>query len=249
MRKTLIAGNWKMNGRRAMAVELCSDIVKGLRELEGIDVAICPPFTLLDTVHEAIAGSACMLGAQDMDLHGDGAYTGQVSAGMLKDCGCELVILGHSERRTLYGETDRSVTDKTEVALKNGMRPIVCVGETREEREGGRAENVVAGQLRSVIDGVGIESFVDAIIAYEPVWAIGTGLTAMPEQAQAMHAFIRNLLAERDRETARICRLLYGGSMKADNAAGLLGCPDIDGGLIGGASLAAEDFLGICKAA
>ena len=238
-----------MNGGRAMAVELCTRIVEVAHNLENIDIVLCPPFTLLDTVNLAIEDSFCRLGAQDMDLHDSGAYTGQISAALLKDCGCEYVIIGHSERRSLYGETDQIIADKIKKALKNELCAIFCVGETLQEQESGKTQEVISRQLQVVIDTVGIASFANIVIAYEPVWAIGTGLTAIPEQAQGVHQAIREQLAIQDSSIAQKCHILYGGSMKPDNAAELLGCPDINGGLIGGASLVADDFLNICKAA
>ena len=200
-------------------------------------------------VGDAIEGSRCILGAQDMDINDNGAFTGQVSASMLNDCGCSAVILGHSERRTIYGETDALVARKVEKALAGGLTAILCVGETLEEREAGITAEVVSRQVQAVIDQVGIAGFGDIVIAYEPVWAIGTGLTATPDQAQDVHRAIREQLAALDGDIAEQTRILYGGSMKPDNAAELIAQPDIDGGLIGGASLKAEDFLGICRAA
>ena len=184
-----------------------------------------------------------------MDVNDGGAFTGQTSAAMLNDLNCKYVILGHSERRQFYGETDQSVAGKTAKALEAGLIPIVCVGESQAEREGGITEEVVGRQLKAVLDHVGVDAFAKSVIAYEPVWAIGTGLTASPEQAQEVHAFIRGMLAAENEAVAQQCQILYGGSMKPGNAAELIANPDIDGGLIGGAALAAEDFLGICKAA
>lgn len=249
MRRTLIVANWKMNGRKAMAAALCSAIVENVQACNDLDVAICPPFTLLDAVNQIIAGRGCMLGSQDLDRHDDGAYTGQISAGMLKDCGCELVIIGHSERRSLFEETDKIVCDKAMTALKHGIQPIICVGETKDERKAGKALSVVQKQVQFVIDEIGIQAFADAIIAYEPIWAIGTGLTPTPEEAQTMHFNIRGIIRAQHRGIAETSRILYGGSMNQDNAGALLGCPDIDGGLVGGASLSADQFLGICRAA
>ncbi len=236
-----------MNGRRAMANELCSKIVKEIQNLENIDVVLCPPFILLEEVRKMTTGSNCLLGAQDLDIHDDGAYTGQVSAGMLKDAGCEWAIIGHSERRTFFGETNLMVGKKAKQALSHGLKPIVCVGETENEREAGQEKTVVQEQLLSVINEIGIESCKDITIAYEPVWAIGTGLTATSDEAQTIHCFIRELLDSQNDEVADSCRILYGGSMKPNNARSLLGCSDIDGGLIGGASLNADEFLGICR--
>jgi triosephosphate isomerase len=238
-----------MNGHQVMADDLCSRIVAGAQDLDNVDIVLCPPYTLLCSVNLSIEDSPCHLGAQDMDSNDSGAFTGQVSAAMLIECGCEYVILGHSERRTIYGETDQLVADKVSQALENELIPILCVGETQQERESGVTEEVVSRQLQAVIDKVGIAAFDNIIIAYEPVWAIGTGLTATPEQAQDVHHAIRQQLADLDQGIADGCRILYGGSMKPDNAAELIAKPDIDGGLIGGASLKAEDFLGICSAA
>ena len=249
MRTPLIAGNWKMNGDKAMANALCAGIVAGAESLGNVDVLLCPPHTLLHTVESAIQGSRCQLGAQDMDVNTNGAFTGQISSEMLKDCGCEFVILGHSERRTIYGETDELIADKVKAAVENGLTAILCVGETRQERESGVTEQVISRQVQAVINVTGIELFNQIVVAYEPVWAIGTGLTASPEQAQQVHKSIRDQLASMDAAVASACRILYGGSMKPENARELLTKPDIDGGLIGGASLKADDFLAICQAA
>ena len=249
MRKTLVAGNWKMNGTQAMTAELCQGIVNGMSGLENVEVLVCPPSILISTAAQALSGSDVALGGQDLDVNAGGAFTGQTSAAMLLDAGCSHVIVGHSERRQFYGDTDALVAEKTQVALDAGLVPIVCLGESQEERESGVTEQVVATQLQAVLDRVGIAAFAGIVIAYEPVWAIGTGLTATPEQAQEVHAFIRKMLADQDQGVAEQCRVLYGGSMKPDNAAELISKPDIDGGLIGGASLAAKDFLGICSAA
>lgn len=238
-----------MNGDKAMATALCGSIVTGTQNMRNIDILLCPPFTLLSTVDSIIRGSACQLGAQDMELNENGAFTGQISSAMLLDCGCSHVILGHSERRTLYGESDQAVADKTSKAVADGLIAIVCVGETRAERESGATEQVIRRQIQVVIDTAGIKQFKDIVIAYEPVWAIGTGLTATPQQAWQVHQLIRQQIAEHDTDIAENCQILYGGSMKPDNAGELLVKVDIDGGLIGGAALKAEDFLGICKAA
>jgi triosephosphate isomerase len=238
-----------MNGHQIMADDLCARIVTGAQDLDNVDIVLCPPYTLLGSVNLSIQDSPCHLGAQDMDSNDSGAFTGQVSAAMLIECGCEYVILGHSERRSIYGETDQLVAGKVSQALDNELIPILCVGETQQERESGVTEEVVSRQLQAVIDKVGIAAFDNIIIAYEPVWAIGTGLTATPEQAQDVHHAIRQQLADLDQGIADGCRILYGGSMKPGNAAELIAKPDIDGGLIGGASLKAEDFLGICRAA
>ncbi len=249
MRKALVAGNWKMNGTRASTGELCKGIADGMAALGGVDVLVCPPSILISTAATALANSGVMIGGQDLDTNPGGAFTGQTSAEMLLDAGCKDVIVGHSERRQFYGDTDVLVAEKTQVALDAGLIPIVCLGESQAEREGGVTEEIVGRQLNAVLDKVGIAAFSSAVIAYEPVWAIGTGLTASPEQAQDVHAFIRRMLADKDQSVADQCRILYGGSMKPGNAVELISKPDIDGGLIGGAALASEDFLGICSAA
>lgn len=238
-----------MNGDRAMAEVLCSEIVTGARAMNDVEIVVCPPFTLLNSVDLVIQDSNCKLGAQDMDLNENGAFTGQISNTMLKDSGCEYVILGHSERRTIYAETDQLVANKVDKALKSGLIAILCVGETQQEREANITAEVVSRQIQAVIDVIGIQAFDNVIIAYEPVWAIGTGLTATPDQAQNVHQAIRQQLAGLDAEIAEGCRILYGGSMKPENAAELISKTDIDGGLIGGAALKAEDFLAICGAA
>jgi triosephosphate isomerase len=249
MRKALVAGNWKMNGTQAKTTKLCKGIVEGMSALGEVDVLVCPSAILISTAADALANSDVKIGGQDLDIHADGAFTGQTSAAMLLDAGCKYVIVGHSERRQFYGDTNALVAEKTQVALDAGLIPIVCVGESQSEREGGITEEVVGAQLKAVLDKVGISAFSTAVIAYEPVWAIGTGLTASPKQAQEVHAFIRGMLADRDQSVAAQCRILYGGSMKPGNAVELISKPDIDGGLIGGAALASEDFLGICSAA
>ena len=245
-----------MNGDKAMVRAVCENIVAGTRNWEGgadntgnPDILVCPPFTLLSTVDSIIRDSVCQLGAQDMGSNANGAFTGQISSTMLLDCGCSHVILGHSERRTLCGESDQAVADKVGRAVTDGLIAILCVGETRAERESGATEQVVQRQVQAVIDTVGIKRFKDIVIAYEPVWAIGTGLSATTEQARLVHQLIRRQLARHDASIAEGCQILYGGSMKPDNAGELLAKPDIDGGLIGGAALKAEDFLGICRAA
>jgi triosephosphate isomerase len=248
MRKKLVAGNWKMHGSRSMATALVGDIVAALPS--AIDVAVFPPFPYLGELAIQHAGSGLGFGAQDVSEHdGQGAYTGEVSAAMLADVGAQWVIVGHSERRQYHHETDKKVAHKFAAARAGGLTPILCVGETLAERDAKLTEAVVARQLKAVIEHNGIASFDTAIIAYEPIWAIGTGRTATPEQAQHVHAFIRSQLEKEDAMIARLTRLLYGGSVKAANAADLFAQSDVDGGLIGGASLAAADFLGICAAA
>ncbi len=238
-----------MNGSSAANAELVSGIVAGIPEGGGFSLLVCPPFPYVAAIVEATAGSAVSVGAQNVSEHEKGAFTGEVAPGMLKDIGCEYVIVGHSERRALYGESSGQVAAKFVAAQAAGLTPILCVGETLEERQAGTTEAVVDEQLDAVLDAAGVEAFGAAVIAYEPVWAIGTGMTATPEQAQDVHRHIRARLEARDEGIAEGVRILYGGSMKGENAPGLLGQPDIDGGLIGGASLKAADFLAIAAAA
>ena len=238
-RTRLVAGNWKMHGNRAANAALLDAIVRGQAGAEGAECVVCVPFPYLAQVAGRLRGTAVAWGAQNLSEHAQGAYTGEVSAAMLADFGCKYVIVGHSERRQLFGESDGQVAAKFAAARKGGLSPILCVGETLAEREAGRTEQVVGRQLDAVLSS---SSFGDAVLAYEPVWAIGTGRNATPEQAQAVHAFLRTKVPS---ET----RIVYGGSMKAANAAGLLAMPDIDGGLIGGAALKAADFVAICRAA
>ena len=249
MRDFLVAGNWKMNGSTASSKELVAGIVAGAPQSDSAKLLICPPFPYLAAVAKQISGSRVLLGAQNVSEHESGAFTGEVAPAMLRDIGCEYVIVGHSERRALYGETSFAVAAKFKAALDAGLKPILCVGETLEQRESGGTESVVEVQLGAVIDKVGIAGFKSAVVAYEPVWAIGTGVTASPEQAQDVHRHIRGVMAGHDAEVAESIQILYGGSMKGENAAGLLAMPDIDGGLIGGASLKAGDFLAIAAAA
>ncbi|MCE7525337.1 triosephosphate isomerase [Alloalcanivorax xenomutans] len=246
-RTPLVAGNWKMNGRLDM-VEALGASLGGLRNSRA-EVAVCPPFPYLAALARALGGSGVQIGAQNVSSHEDGAFTGEVSAEMLADMGCRYVIVGHSERRALYGEDDELVGEKFLRAQQGGLIPILCVGETLREREAGETEQVVVRQVSSVLDVAGIGAFDQAVVAYEPVWAIGTGETATPEQAQEVHARLRSALAAEDASVASRIRLLYGGSVKSDNAALLFAQPDIDGGLIGGASLSADEFSAICLAA
>ncbi|MFP1683617.1 triose-phosphate isomerase [Alloalcanivorax sp. C16-1] len=246
-RTPLVAGNWKMNGRLALVRELAAALRDG--KPEGVEVALCPPYPYLPALGEALAGSGLDLGAQNLADHGDGAFTGEVSAEMLLEFGCRFVIVGHSERRQLYGEDDDQVVSKFLRAREAGLTPILCVGETLRQREAEETDQVVVRQLMAVVEAAGVEALERAVLAYEPVWAIGTGLTATPEQAQAVHAGLRAAVADRDADIAGRLRILYGGSVKADNAAPLFAQPDIDGGLIGGASLKAEEFIAICRAA
>ena len=249
MRDFLIAGNWKMNGSTAFNGELVSGIVAGVPKADRVKLLVCPPFPYLAAVVAAAAESGVAVGAQNVSEHASGAFTGEVAPSMLSDVGCEYVIVGHSERRTLYGESSAQVAAKFKATLGACMTPILCVGETLEEREAGSTEAVVDEQLDAVFDLAGIAAFGSAVIAYEPVWAIGTGVTASPEQAQEVHRHIRARLAGHSAEIAESTQILYGGSMKGENAPGLLAKPDIDGGLIGGASLKADDFLAIANAA
>lgn len=248
-RQPLVAANWKMNGTLDTIRPLMGKLIEGIRADVKAEIVICPPFVYLAEVASLLGKSGMVLGAQNLARHDSGAYTGEISAAMLLDYQCRYVIVGHSERRTLYGETDVLVAEKFAQANKAGLTPILCVGEYLEEREAGDTDNVIARQLDAVITKCSIESFDQAVIAYEPVWAIGTGRTATPEQAQEVHAFIRLRLARHDERIADNVRILYGGSVKATNAEELFTMADIDGGLIGGASLDANDFLTICRAA
>lgn len=249
MRKPLIAGNWKMNGSRSDNKALLDGLKAGIGNVNAAEVAVCAPFVYIPDVAEQLAGTPIAWGGQNLSIEAKGAFTGEISAAMLLDFNCKYVIVGHSERRTLYGEDDALVAKKFAVAHKAGLTPILCIGETLEERESGVTEDVCARQIKAVIDEVGIATLGDGVIAYEPVWAIGTGKTATPQQAQDVHAFIRGQLAAHDQAVADKVRIQYGGSMNAGNAKELLAMQDIDGGLIGGASLKAEDFLAICTAA
>ncbi|MEQ8235019.1 MAG: triose-phosphate isomerase [Gammaproteobacteria bacterium] len=248
MRRALVAGNWKMNGSRAMAQDLGAAVAAA--GVTGAEVLLCPPAPYLATVADAVAGSTVMLGAQDCSEHVAGAYTGEVAAAMLVDCGCSHVILGHSERRQFFGDDDARVAAKVAQAHAHGLVPVLCVGETIDERRADATESVVARQLDAVLALADRAAILERlVVAYEPVWAIGTGETATPEQAQAVHAFIRARVAGVDAARAQALRILYGGSVKPANAAELFAMPDIDGGLIGGASLEAASFLAICNAA
>lgn len=249
MRLPLVAGNWKMNGSTASVRELLAGIKAGGLGLARCEIAVCPPYLYIPQAQEALRGTPILWGGQNVSTEATGAFTGEIAASMLLDFGCTYVIVGHSERRTLYGEDDLLVAGKFASARAAGLKPILCVGETLEEREQGVTEEIIARQLDAVIATQGVAALADGVIAYEPVWAIGTGKTATPDQAQEVHAFIRGRVAAQHAEIAAGLRILYGGSMKPVNAAELMAKPDIDGGLIGGASLVAEDFLGICRAA
>ena len=249
MRVKLVAGNWKMNGNLASSQALLKAMLPPLAALKRARFAVCVPFPHLVTVGQALRGWDVALGAQDLCQFDDGAYTGGVSGAMLADCGCRYAIVGHSERRAVFGESDDVVALKFGQAVKHGLTPVLCVGETFAERESGAAEAVVARQLEAVIRRCGLEMLGRCVVAYEPVWAIGTGRTASPQQAQAGHAFIRGRIAAADRGLAEALTIVYGGSVKAGNAAQLFAMPDVDGGLIGGASLVADEFVAICRAA
>lgn len=248
MRTPLIAGNWKMHGTRAQTRELLEGIAGGLDSGLNAEVMVMPPFPFLDLARSLLSGAPVRLGGQDLSPEPGGAFTGDVSAAMLVDCGCDAVLVGHSERRTIHGETDEQVAAKFRAAHAAGLQPILCLGETLDERESGRTEAVVSRQLAAVLGGAGIAAFSSAVVAYEPVWAIGTGRTATPQQAQEVHAAIRAQLSAEDATIGGQVRILYGGSVKPDNAAEIFAQKDIDGGLIGGASLKAETFLAICRA-
>jgi len=247
-RKLLVAGNWKLNGSLAMTRELISQIIEGLPANKAFDVAIFPPSIYIPLAAE-IAGKEIMYGAQTLSEHEAGAYTGEISGSMLKEFSCQMVLVGHSERRSYYNESNEDIAKKFQAAIKSGLKPVLCCGETLEQRESGITEQVVSEQINAVIDLLGIEAFENAVIAYEPVWAIGTGKTASSDQAQSVHAFIRSLLSLKSDTIAPLVPILYGGSVKGSNAKEIFSMQDIDGGLIGGASLTSEDFLAICQQA
>lgn len=247
-RKLIIAGNWKMNKTVAESLDLANGLVRELKEVKEVDIAICPPFTALSEVSKAVIDSNIRLGAQNMSQNGYGAHTGEIAAGMLKEFSTKYVILGHSERREYQRESDELIAAKAKAAHEAGLKPIVCVGEQLEERESGNTENVVGTQVRGSLAGLTTEEILGTVIAYEPVWAIGTGKTATAEQAQEVHAFIRNLLADLfDADTAKAVRIQYGGSVKPDNARELMSQPDVDGALVGGASLDVRVFSELIK--
>jgi len=248
MRKKLVAGNWKMYGNLASNAQLLAGVKAGISGL-SCGVAVCVPFPYLAQAQSVLGGSAVAWGAQNISEHVQGAYTGEVAAGMLNDFGCRYVIVGHSERRALYGDSDAVVAAKFVAVQAAGLVPILCVGETLAEREAGQTQAVVSRQLSVVLGRVGVAAMAKAVVAYEPVWAIGTGKTATPAQAQEVHAAIRAQVAAADPAVAADLQLLYGGSVKPQNAVELFAQADIDGGLIGGAALVAEDFLAICRAA
>lgn len=249
-RKFLIAGNWKMNKTAAEAVDLVEEIKSSVGDQTSVQVCVCPPFTSLSKSSESVEKSEILLGAQDMNAAPSGAYTGEISAEMLRDLYVSFVILGHSERRQFFGETNQIVNKKIHAAIENNLKPIYCIGETLDEREAGKTLEIVRTQVREGLENFPTHSIENLVIAYEPIWAIGTGKTATDEMAQEVHAEIRKVLAEMFGDTAAdSIRILYGGSMKPENAAGLLAQKDVDGGLIGGASLTARAFVGIIEAA
>lgn len=249
MRQKLVAGNWKMNSGLKTNQQLLQDVVAGVAGMPGVAVAVCVPFPYLAQAQSLLTNTPVAWGAQNLSEQAQGAFTGETSAAMLQDFACQYVLVGHSERRAIYGESDTLVAEKFAAALAAGLRPILCVGETLAEREAGRTVEVVSAQMAAVLNRVGVAAFVNAVVAYEPVWAIGTGRTATSDQAQEVHAAIRAQVAKADAKVAAGLQILYGGSVKPSNAAELFGMPDIDGGLIGGASLVAADFLAICRAA
>jgi len=247
VRRPLVAANWKMHGQRAQIGALVDELVAGLVKDNQTDILICPPNVFLESLQKAFTGTALWLGGQNLHEEKNGAFTGEVSASMLKEFGCTHVIVGHSERRTLFAETSELVARKFMQAQHAGLIPVLCVGETLEQHQQGVGAEIVKGQLRAVTDLCGIAAFENAVIAYEPVWAIGTGVTATPQQAQQMHAMIRDELGKLDTNCAQGLRILYGGSVKAENAAELFAQEDIDGALVGGASLIAKEFIAICR--
>jgi triosephosphate isomerase len=245
MRRKLVVGNWKMNGSRESSINLVQSIVSQYDDATAVDVAICSPFVYLNDVARELEGRRVALGSQDVSVHLNGAYTGEISASMLVGCGCKYSIVGHSERRQYHGESNLLVAQKALTAFKSNLTPIICVGESLEEREAGLVETVIGEQLKAVQSVLGLNALQQCVIAYEPVWAIGTGLTATPEQAQDVHRFIRSRLGD----IAEKVNILYGGSVKSANAGELFAQKDIDGALVGGASLDAKEFIGIVAAA
>lgn len=249
IRRKLVAGNWKMHGDALQNQDLLNAVIAGTGALTAVDIAVCVPYPYLVQARSVLHATPVSWGAQNVSQHEKGAYTGEVSAAMLTDFGCRYVIVGHSERRALYGEDSRTVALKYRAAQAAGLIPILCVGETLDQREASITEQVVAEQLDAVIELAGIDALAASVLAYEPVWAIGTGKTATPAQAQEVHKFIRDRIAASNSGAAAGLQILYGGSVKASNAAELFAMPDIDGGLIGGASLIADEFISICSAA
>jgi triosephosphate isomerase len=249
MRRKLVVGNWKMYGRLARNQELLNAILAGVRDMNKADYGVCVPYPYLAQAQSLLQDSNVAWGAQNLSPQEEGAFTGEVAPGMLLDFGCQYAIIGHSERRGLFHDSNEIVSAKFDAAIKAGIKPILCVGETLVERESDITEQVVATQLDAILNRAGAQALSNAVIAYEPVWAIGTGKTATPQQAQAVHALIRQRVAQHNSQVAQSLCILYGGSVKAANAVELFGMRDIDGGLIGGASLVAEEFVAICRAA
>jgi len=249
MRRRLVVGNWKMNGSSDRNRQLLEGIVAQASSVNGADIGVCVPFPYLEQARTLLADSLVEWGAQNVSNHAAGAFTGEVSVGMLAEFGCRYVIVGHSERRSLFGESDQLVAEKAATVLQGGLTPIVCVGESLEERDRDVTEAVVSKQLDAVIESIGISGLAQSVVAYEPVWAIGTGKVASPQQAQAVHAFLRNRVARQHAGIGEGLTILYGGSVKGANAAALFAMDDIDGGLIGGASLDLAEFMAICEAA
>lgn len=248
MRQLIVMANWKMNGSISEAKHLIQSVIQGIKKDKQVaKVVICPPLPYLSLVQSMIASSSIFLGVQNVSQHISGAYTGEISAKMVEEFNVNFVIVGHSERRMLYGETNADVIEKIKAIQSQGLTPILCIGETLAEREAGGTKTKITQQIGVVIDALGIKCFTQLIIAYEPIWAIGTGVSATPEQAQEAHHFIRGLLAQHDSYIAQSTHILYGGSVNGSNAAQLFACGDIDGGLVGGASLKADDFLKICQ--
>ena len=246
MRTPLVVGNWKMHGNAAGIRSLMTELIQAEAAFPGAEVGVCPPFVFLPLVTELCAGSAIWVGAQNLSQHDRGAFTGEVSAAMLAELGADYVLVGHSERRELFGESSETVAEKFLAAQAQGLTPILCLGETLEQREGGETEKTVLAQLDAILTESGIEAFANSVLAYEPVWAIGTGKTASPEQAQQVHQILREHIAGEDSVVADAIRILYGGSVKDTNARELFSQPDIDGGLVGGSSLEARQFAAIC---
>jgi|TARA_B100000745_G_scaffold201755_1_gene133179 triosephosphate isomerase len=242
MRRPLVAGNWKLHGSKSEILQLLYKLIASSKEAVNVEIVVCPPFVYLEQVQRLLDGTRIFVGAQTVDVHEQGAFTGEISATMLKEMSCKYVIVGHSERRSCHFESDATVAEQFAGAQKKGIIPILCVGESLEERENGRAFEKITQQIQAVFDKLGSFAFNKAVVAYEPIWAIGTGKAATPALAQEMHAHIRSVIAEKDPESADLLRILYGGSVKSNNAAALFEQPDIDGALVGGASLDAEQF-------
>ncbi|MGJ3494093.1 triose-phosphate isomerase [Piscirickettsia salmonis] len=251
MRQKLVMGNWKMNGCRRELTALLCGVSEGVKSLSKVDVAVCPAFVYLETMTALLkeSGSKVSLGAQDVSLHETGAYTGEVASAMLHDLGCQYVLVGHSERRSYHAESNEIVAKKFVAAQAQGLIPVLCVGETLEQRQAGNMQEIVSTQVQTVIDYSGVNAFARSVIAYEPVWAIGSGVAAEPADVQGAHGFLRSVLSNYDATLAQNMQILYGGSVKASNAVEILQQPDVDGGLVGGASLQVDEFVTICQVA